>query len=648
MEHETAWLTSSLIYLGAAVLAVPLARLLGLGSIIGYLVAGIVIGPFGLRLVTDPQSMLQVAEFGVVLMLFLVGLELEPRRLWQLRRPIFGWGSAQLLGSALLIGGVAAAAGVDWRLALVAGLGLGLSSTAIGLSVLAERNLMGTTAGRCVLSVALLQDIAAIPILAVVPLLALAGAASPDATQDPWLAAAKAFGVIAAIVFGGRLLLRPALRWIASSRTPEIFTAASLLLVVATAALMHSVGLSMALGAFLAGVLLAESEYRRELETDLEPFKGLLLGLFFIAVGMTIDFAAVLAHPWIVAGVVAGFLLLKMFVLWAMAQWMPVPAGERPVFVILLAQGGEFGFVVFQAAAGAGAISPAASSLLIAAVALSMVLTPLLLLAGDRWSARRALQQPLPDGVAEIEDEQHAPIIICGFGRYGQIVGRLLSANGLSATVLDHSAEQVQLVRRFGSPAFYGDATRLDLLRTAGAAKARVIVVAIDDMQQALKVVDVVQQHFKQATIVARARDATHWMELHRRGVPFIERETFDAALLSGRCVLEAMGFERHAARNQALRFRKHTIDLMTQMAPHQGDQGRMISLAKQGRSQLEAMWAQERADRSATAARHGWHPDEAVTGDVDSEGDRAGDKTADESRSSAIQPTTLGADRRH
>ncbi|MEP7282285.1 MAG: monovalent cation:proton antiporter-2 (CPA2) family protein, partial [Rubrivivax sp.] len=286
MEHGTSWLGTSLVYLGAAVLAVPLARLLGLGSIIGYLGAGIAIGPWGLGLVTDAGTILHVAEFGVVLMLFLVGLELEPRRLWAMRRPIFGWGSVQLLGSAALLVGAAVAAGVDWRLALIAALGLALSSTAIGLSVLNERNLMGTTAGQSVLAVALLQDIAAIPILAIVPLLAVAGAASSHAgaADNGWIEAARAFAVIAAIVFGGRLLLRPALRWIARSDTPEIFTAAALLLVVATAWLMQSVGLSMALGAFLAGVLLAESEYRRELETDLEPFKGLLLGLFFIAV----------------------------------------------------------------------------------------------------------------------------------------------------------------------------------------------------------------------------------------------------------------------------------------------------------------------------------------------------------------------------
>jgi glutathione-regulated potassium-efflux system ancillary protein KefC len=419
--------------------------------------------------------------------------------------------------------------------------------------------------------------------------------------------------VIVAIIFGGRLLLRPALRWIASSRTPEIFTAASLLLVVATAALMHSVGLSMALGAFLAGVLLAESEYRRELETDLEPFKGLLLGLFFIAVGMSINFGAVLAQPAAVAAIVATFLLLKAGVLWAMARLSDVPLRERPVFIILLAQGGEFGFVVFQTALGAQVIDAAASSLLIAAVALSMLLTPLLLVAADRWTAR----QPAGPVLDEINEEQQAPIIICGFGRYGQIVARLINAAGLSATVLDHSAEQVDSVRRFGWLAFYGDATRLDLLRTAGAASARVIVVAIDDVEQNLAVVDLVREHFAQATIVARARNATHWYGLHQRGVLHIERETFDSALLSGRTVLEQMGWLPHEARTQAMRFRRHSIELMKQMAPHQGDEKKLISLAKQGRQELEELWSREREQRRQEKLRRGagWQaarPDEA------------------------------------
>jgi len=620
MEHGSGWLQSSLIYLGAAVIAVPLARLLGLGSIIGYLAAGIAIGPFGLQLVTDPATILHFAEFGVVLMLFLVGLELEPRRLWSLRRPIFGWGSLQLFGSAALIAGAGIAAGADWRLALVAGLGLGMSSTAIGLGVLNERNLMATSAGQSVLSVALLQDIAAIPILALVPLLVASAAASGG---NGWLGAAKALGMIAAIVFGGRLLLRPALRWIARSDTPEIFTAAALLLVVATAALMQSVGLSMALGAFLAGVLLAESEYRRELETDIEPFKGLLLGLFFIAVGMSIDFAVVLASPLLVAAVVSGFLLLKAFVLWVMARTLPVPLPERPVFVILLAQGGEFGFVVFQAALGANVIDARTSSLLLASVALSMLLTPLLLVGADRWWAAQLKARAGRPAMDEISEAQQAPIIICGFGRYGQIVARLINANGLSATVLDHNADQVTSVRRFGWPAFYGDATRLDLLRTAGAGAARVIVVAVDDVEQSLRIVDLVSEHFAQATIVARARNVTHWYGLHERGVQHIERETFDAALMSGRSVLEVMGWERHAARTQALRFRKHNIELMAQMAPHQGDETKLISMSKRGTQELRELWAREREEQQRAPARAGWHAPHRTDARDDTEAER-------------------------
>jgi glutathione-regulated potassium-efflux system ancillary protein KefC len=442
----TSWLTGPLVYLAAAVLAVPLARFLGLGSIIGYLAAGILIGPWGLKLVTNPRDMLHFSEFGVVLMLFLVGLELEPRRLWALRFAVFGWGSVQLIGSAALMLAVGVLTGLDWRVALVAALGLAMSSTAIGLGVLGERGLMNTTSGQSVLSVALLQDVAAIPILALLPLLAIAHA---HADGSGWLGAAKALGVVVAIVLGGRLLLRPALRWIARSDTPEIFTAASLLLVVATAALMQTVGLSMALGAFLAGVLLAESEYRRELETDIEPFKGLLLGLFFIAVGMSIDFAVVLAQPLLIAAVVLGFLLLKATVLWGMGRALPLPRPERPVFIILLAQGGEFGFVVFQTAAQAGVIDATVSSLLVAAVAISMLVTPLLLVAADLWwipllagQTRRTLR--------ELDEPQNQSVIIAGFGRYGQVVGRMLYANGIQPTVLDTDAEQIEAMRRFG------------------------------------------------------------------------------------------------------------------------------------------------------------------------------------------------------
>jgi len=602
MEHDTSWLQTSLVYLAAAVVAVPLSRLLGLGSIIGYLAAGVAIGPWGLGLVTDPVTILHVAEFGVVLMMFLVGLELEPRRLWAMRRPIFGWGSVQLFGSAALLTGIAVACGIDWRIALVASLGLADSSTATGLGIAAERNLLPTNTGQRMLGVLLLQDVAAIPILALIPLLALSGA---HADSGGWLTAAKAVSVVAAIVLGGRLLLRPALRWIARSDSPEIFTAASLLLVVATAALMHSVGLSMALGAFLAGVLLAESEYRRELETDIEPFKGLLLGLFFIAVGMTIDFSVIAAQPGLVAAIVLGLLVVKALVLWGIARATGIAAGERPLFVVLLAQGGEMGFVIFQAAAGARVIDAPTSSLLTAAVTLSMLVAPLLLIGADRLAARHAAAPTRR--LDEISDHQDAPVIIAGFGRYGQIIGRLLSANGLQATVLDHDVEQIETVRRFGWKAFYGDATRLDLLRVAGAGRARVFVLAIDDVEQSVEVAKLVREHFPSLSIVARARNVGHYYRLTALGITLIERETLDSALMSARSVLEQMGWERHAARTQALRFRRHSIELMQRMAPHSGDEKRLIALSKEGRQQLEAQWAQERAQQQQRLARGDW-----------------------------------------
>jgi len=611
MEHGS-WLTGTLVYLGAAVLAVPLAKFLGLGSIIGYLAAGILIGPWGLALVTNPQDMLHFSEFGVVLMLFLVGLELEPQRLWSLRKPIFGWGSVQLFGSAALMLLAAVLAGLDWRVALVAALGLAMSSTAIGLGVLNERSLMNTTSGQSVLSVALLQDVAAIPILALLPLLAME---HTHAEGSAWVSAGKALGVIAIIVFGGRLLLRPALRWIARSDTPEIFTAASLLLVVATAALMQTVGLSMALGAFLAGVLLAESEYRRELETDIEPFKGLLLGLFFIAVGMSIDFAVVLRSPWLIAGVVLGFLLLKAVVLWAMGRAMPLPKPERPVFIILLAQGGEFGFVVFQTAAGAGVIDAQVSSLLVAAVAISMLVTPLLLVAADKWWIPLLAGQGKKRTLEEIRDPQHQSVIIAGFGRYGQVVGRMLYANGVKPTVLDVDAEQIDAMRRFGWPVFYGDATRLDLLRTAGAANAKVFVLAIDDVEQSVEVAKMVRENFPDLTIVARARNVRHYFELHDLGVTLIERETLDSALMSARSVLEELGWERHQARTLALRFRRHNVDQLIKMGPHRKDEAKLIAVAKQGRQQLEELFAQERDEAVKRQARIGWSDDADTRG---------------------------------
>ena len=602
MSAVAPWLSGSLVFLGAAVIAVPLSRALGLGAIIGYLAAGLVIGPFGLGLVRDPETILHFAELGVVLMLFLVGLELEPKRLWALRRPIFGWGSAQLLGCTAVLALAGWALGAPWPLAVVGALGLALSSTAIALQVMAERNLMPTSSGQAGFAILLFQDIAAIPILALIPLL---GHGTPSAQGSFWVEAARALGVIAVFLLGGRLLLRPLFRWIAGSRTPEIFTAASLLLVVGTAALMQAAGLSMALGAFLAGVLLAESEYRRELETDVEPFKGQLLGLFFIAVGMSVDFDALLRQPALVLGLLAAFLALKAAVLWGLARAIGLPWQERPAFTLLLAQGGEFAFVVFQAAIGAQVIDAETGSLLIGAVALSMLLTPLLLAALDRWVQRRSAKAE-PRGMPLLEEPQEAPIIIAGFGRYGQIVGRMLYANGLKATVLEHDAEQIEFLRRFDFSVFYGDATRLDLLRKAGAERARVLVLAIDDVEQSLKVADLAREHFPQLAVVARARNVSHWYALRARGVRHIERETLDASLMSARSVLELLGWQPYRARTLALRFRRHSIDQLEAMWPFRQDQDTLVSMSRAGRQQLEELFAQERVAREARR-REGW-----------------------------------------
>jgi glutathione-regulated potassium-efflux system ancillary protein KefC len=605
MEHAPSWLINSLIYLGAAVIAVPVSKALGLGSIIGYLAAGMAIGPWGLGLVTNVQDILHFAEFGVVLMLFLVGLELEPKRLWSLRRPIFGWGSAQVMGCAavlfialwvasLFIPVVTAALG-GWKTALVAALGLALSSTAIALQVMGERNLLPTSSGQAGFSILLFQDVAAIPILALIPLLGVNPEVN-EASSDVYIAysAIKIIAIIIAIVIGGRLLLRPIFRWIARSKTPEIFTAASLLLVVGIAALMLFVGLSMALGAFLAGVLLAESEYRRELETDIEPFKGLLLGLFFIAVGMSIDFSVLINSPWLIASVLVVFVAIKFAVIYGITRLINVPFQERPVLTLLLAQGGEFAFVVFQAAAGAKVFAPETASLLIGVVALSMLISPLILIAIDKlWLPRFAdCGVTLPD---EISEQQAAPIIIAGFGRYGQIIGRLLLAQDISTTVLDHDAEMIETARSFGYRVFYGNATRLDLLRTAGAATAQILVVAVDDVEQSLAIVDLAKEHFPQLQLVVRARDATHWNKLRDRDVILIQREVFESSLQSASSVLELLGYAVPDADRIVQLFRTHNFELLEQMHPHYKDRAKVISTVKQGRAQLAEQMARER-----------------------------------------------------
>jgi glutathione-regulated potassium-efflux system ancillary protein KefC len=592
---EASILRDALVYLGAAVICVPLAKRARLGSVLGYLIAGCLIGPWGLGFVTNVQSILHFAEFGVVLMLFLIGLELDLKRLVGMRGPVFGGGALQMGACGALLGMGLLAAGLPWQGAIVAGLALAMSSTAIAVQTMAERNLLGAPVGRSAFAVLLFQDIAAIPLIALVPLLG-----SADAGGEPgWQLAAKGLAAIVVVIVIGRFLTRPLMRLIAAADVREIFTAFALLLVFGIAELMTMAGLSMALGAFLAGVLLASSEYRHALETDIAPFKGLLLGLFFIAVGMSIDFGLVGAEPLKLALLVAGLLLAKALALAAIAPVLQVSSSERWLFAALLAQAGEFAFVVFGVARSARVLPGDWDALLTAAVALSMAATPIMLLAHDALLARRARAQRAADAI----DDDSAPVIVARAGRYGQIIARLLYAQGMRVTVLDHDPDQIDLLRRFGFKVFYGDATRLDLLHAAGAARARLLVVAIDDVEASLHLVDAVRSAFPQLAIVARARNVRHWLELAERGVTLAERETFESALRSGRQALEVLGLAPYEAREIADRFRRANLATLAAMQPVFRDEAKTVAIAKSGREELEENL---RRDREAQQARPG------------------------------------------
>ncbi len=599
-------LTDALIYLAAAVICVPIAQRFKLGAVLGYLIAGAAIGPWGLKLVADVESMMHFSEFGVVLMLFVIGLGLEPKRLMEMRRSVFGGGVLQiaLSGGALILG--ALALGIGWKASLVAGFALALSSTAIAVATMNERNFLPTPTGQTGFAILLFQDIAAIPLLAIIPLLGVASAAAAGTAAPGWLAATKAFGAIAAVVVIGLYCTRPLLRLVAATNLREVFTAFALLLVIGIAQIMSMVGLSMGLGAFLAGVLLASSEYRHALETDIEPFKGLLLGLFFISVGMAIDFGLLVSAPGTVAMLLVGFLVLKLVTLWLAARILKINVRQRWLFAILLSQGGEFGFVVFGQALSVGVLSQEWYALLNMTVALSMATTPLLLLALDWWSARQQCKTGEPD--ADTIDEKNARVIIAGFGRIGQIVGRLLMANGIKTVVLDHDPDQIELLRKFGNKVFYGDAARLDLLHAAGAADATLLVNAIDDIEDNLQLTDLVRENFPHLKMISRARNVTHYIELRKRNVDIVERETFESALRLGRHALEAIGIDRFRARDMAHIFRRHNIRGIESMIAITGDDARIVSAAKAARDELEAQFARDRERFETEHSSKGWH----------------------------------------
>ena len=579
-------MVEALVFLAAAVIVVPIAARLGLGSVLGYLIAGALIGPWGLNFVGDVDATHNLAELGVVLMLFVIGLELDPKRLLAMKNVVFGAGTLQLASSGVVLGAALYALGLGWQAALIGGLALALSSTAIAMQAMTERNELDTPTGRAAFGILLFQDIAAIPLIALVPFLAHVDKAG---MTPLWERLALALAAIAGVIVIGRYLTRPVLRLVAKTDVRELFTAFTLLLVMGIAELMQLAGLSMALGAFLAGVLLAGSEFRHALEGDIEPFKGLLLGLFFISVGMTIDFGLLLSRPGTVALLLAGFLALKITSLWFVAGRIAI-CRDSLLFALLLSQGGEFAFVVFQTAREAKLFSGEWEALLTITVALSMATTPLLLLAHDRFINRKARTDREPDAVTA-----EGPVIIAGFGRYGQIVGRLLLASDIRAVVLDHDPDQVDTLRKFGYTVFYGDATRLDLLEAAGARKARLLINAIDDVEASLALVDRVRANFPDLVILSRARNLSHYFELRLRGVNVVERETFEAALRTGRAALEHLGNDRFRAKELADVFRHHNIASMEATFPYYQDEGKRLSLAKQGREELERQFARDR-----------------------------------------------------
>jgi monovalent cation:proton antiporter-2 (CPA2) family protein len=606
--------SQAFIYLLAAVISVPLAKRLGLGSVLGYLFAGVVIGPFCFGLVeTEGQDVMHVAEFGVVMMLFVIGLELRPAILWHMRGPILGLGGAQVLGTTAAVSGLALLLRVPWQIATAVGFILAMSSTAIVLQLLNERNLMKTAGGKASFAVLLFQDIAVLPILALFPLLATVTPTGDNHSEisslrdlPAWQHTLVVVAAIAAVIFAGRFLLRPFFRYIAATNLREMFTVTALLLVVGIALLMQRVGLSPALGAFLAGVVLADSEYRHQLETDIEPFKGLLLGLFFISVGAGINFALIARSPGIVASLVVAILVVKFLVLLAVSRYSRLEPTQRYLFAFALAQGGEFAFVLCSFATQNGVLTSDLANLLVVTVALTMATAPILMTINERLVQPR-FASVLPEREPDEIDERDNPVVVAGVGRFGHIVARLLRLNGYGTTVLDHDAEQVETLGRFGIKSYYGDATRLDLLRTAGAEQAQLFVIAIDHEEQALKIVDLIREHFPRLRILARATSRQHAYELLRRGVQDVYRETFESAVDLSVDALVALGLPKHRAQRAAQLFREHEDASVREMAQlDTEDMKGYVSMARLHIANLENALASDKDvfQRNANATR--------------------------------------------
>ena len=584
------FLIDTVIFLTAAILAVPLSKRLGLGGVLGYLAAGLIIGPWGLGLFQDVDSMMEIAEFGVALLLFVIGLELHPARLWTMRRLVFGMGSIQVLITAAVFIAIGLALGLSTAAAVVVGIALALSSTPFALQIFSEKNLMTTRQGRAGFSVMLFQDMAMIPLLAVIPILGTVAVDGPD--QPVLLAVAKVAAVVIGLLFGGRILLRQVFRLIAATGMHDVLTALALFIVAGAALLMEMVGLSMALGAFMAGVLLADSEYRHQLEANIEPFKGLLMGLFFIAVGMSVNVGMIGEQPATIAILVAGIIVIKTAILYAIGRWWDLSAPGAAMMAIIMCQGGELSFVIFALAGEAGLLDRVTVDLLIVVIGLSMVVTPPLVELAER--VQKALERRRPAAPYDTLDGEENEVIIAGFGRFGQMIARILRARNIGFTALEINPEQVELARRFGAQVYYGDSARLDLLRAARADKASIFVLAVDDVEQSVKIAELVRQNFPNLTIYARARNRRHVHELMDQDVTIIQRDTFLSSLNMAERVLLGLGVRGQDAERVVETFRRHDEEVLFRSHELYKDETKAIAFAKRSAEELADLLADD------------------------------------------------------
>ena len=616
----TGFLEQALVFLGAAILLVPLAKRLGLGSVLGYLIAGVVIGPYLLGLVgTKGEDIMHIAEFGVVMMLFLVGLELEPALLWRLRKAVAGLGGLQVVITTLVVAACAVVFGRSWNEALTIGMIIAMSSTAIVLQSLQERGLSRSSAGQNAFAVLLFQDIAVIPILALLPLLAgthaaesggdAAGAATWIEGLPGWAQTLAVLTAVLLVVVAGKTFARPLFMMVAATRLRELFAATGLLLVIGITVLMTKVGLSPALGTFVGGVVLANSEYRHELESDIEPFKGLLLGLFFIGVGASINFGLVADSPGLVAGLVVAVMIGKSLVLAILGRVFGMGLDQRLIFAVALSQVGEFAFVLLSFAGQLAVLDQTAVATMMAVVALSMALTPLAIMLNERLILPRVgTEKAAPSREADVVEEKN-PVIIAGFGRYGNIAGRFLKANGVGTTVLDIDSDRVDLLRRLNLKVYYGDASRYDLLHAAGAGDAKVIIIALDTPEKCMELVRTVKKHFGHLHILVRSYDRPDTYELMDLGVQNIYRETLDSSLRMGVDALCLLGHRAYRANRAARRFRRHDEKALAELAEARTDRSRYITIARGKIEELEQLLLAD-LRQEGLQKDEGWDPE--------------------------------------